>query len=732
MIEVYVLLTLGALGYLLNKNSTGVKRTTEDLINVNEVPSMKNIYESNFSDQAEYKTRVKADKKYKQSIDSKKTGIISDNYHFMKEYDKKKVDDQKVMSLSGEYINKESFTHNNMVPFYGGSVRQNMDDNSNRSLLENFTGVSDMQKNKCEVGSFYDLKKDVGNVNGMQSQTDFYKDRIVAPTIRNNDFPIPKTYVGPGLGQGYTSTPTGGYQQFDIQQYAQDKCVDELRTKKNPNPNALGISDTGKQTFEARTVDGLKSGLRGQVGKVSKNRVETFYEQTPDMLLKTTAANLKPSKIGKFNVKDTNRLTTTKQYIGTAFASANLARKNDPNVRISSKEQFQSPNLGTASMGNYGVGTKYDYGKSKILVYNNERDVTSTRVYQGNITSIVKAIIAPIEDMIKITKKQHTVDNPRHFGNLNYQGPKKATVYDPNDVARSTIKETLIHDTIVGNLKGNDKMTVYDPNDIARTTIKETLIHDEIGTGTLTGAKQLYVYDPDEIAKKTIRETLDRMDYEMNVASHIHKGKVYDPNDTARTTIKETTVNLEREYGNINAIEGGGGYETNEFDAKDTQKQFLSQYDYIGIGTRDVAGGYETNEFDAKDTQKQFLSDIEYFGIADAAEDKKQMSYEDMYNATITERKEVTLFGREPTQTGNKVFNDCLNVAAPRKQECDIRSTRVANNADRVYNSIPALSDETITKTRRNFDIEMDNRLDISLLDAFKENPYTQPLNSVA
>ena len=55
---------------------------------------------------------------------------------------------------------------------------------------------------------------------------------------------------------------------------------------------------------------------------------------------------------------------------------------------------------------------------------------------------------------------------------------EKPIVYDPNDVARTTIKETLIHNNRKGNVKGPNKLTVYDPNDVAKTTIKETLIQD--------------------------------------------------------------------------------------------------------------------------------------------------------------------------------------------------------------------------------------------------------------
>ena len=65
----------------------------------------------------------------------------------------------------------------------------------------------------------------------------------------------------------------------------------------------------------------------------------------------------------------------------------------------------------------------------------------------------------------------------RPMGNLQNTNPSKLTVYDPNDIARTTIKETLIHDTRAGNVKGNlgvDKTIAYNPDDVARTTMRET------------------------------------------------------------------------------------------------------------------------------------------------------------------------------------------------------------------------------------------------------------------
>ena len=43
------------------------------------------------------------------------------------------------ISLTGERINPSNFVHNNMVPFFGGSIKQNTNEFITQTKLENFT-----------------------------------------------------------------------------------------------------------------------------------------------------------------------------------------------------------------------------------------------------------------------------------------------------------------------------------------------------------------------------------------------------------------------------------------------------------------------------------------------------------------------------------------------------------------------------------------------------------------
>ena len=84
--------------------------------------------------------------------------------------------------------------------------------------------------------------------------------------------------------------------------------------------------------------------------------------------------------------------------MGTAMAT-NVKAPMPSDVRASAKPQYGDyGGVRNAYLGGVGKGESDDYGKSKIMVYENERDVTSTRVYQGNLTSLVKALVSPITD----------------------------------------------------------------------------------------------------------------------------------------------------------------------------------------------------------------------------------------------------------------------------------------------------------------------------------------------
>jgi hypothetical protein len=435
-------------------------------------------------------------------------------------------------ALTGTNIN--SFSHNNQVPFFRGSNKQNVDPLANQAILESFGGINTFQIEKQPVEPMFKPQKNLSFINGTPNQSEMVLDRYVPSLYRTNEVPTDPIHVGPGLNKGYTANPTGGFQQFDTMEYALPKTTDEIRTLNNP-----------KLTFEGRATGAPKSVVsnRGLQGTVKHRHPDKFYVQTPNMYLKTTGAYLKPELAGKFDAKATSRQDSI-SYDGVAGPASSHISSLRPAVRDSNNINFTTDGMRNANLQIYGEGDKNDYSKNSYFARPNERETTEDKSIITNLTSTVKAIIAPFLDIFRTTRKQNIIGNPNKVGFMGTQAPSKPIIWNPNNVARTTLKETNIHNNHNGNMASYArKPVVYDPNDVARTTLKETNIHNNHSGNMVSQARKPVVYDPNDVARTTIKETNIHNNHSGNmVPSSSRKPTVYDPNDVARTTIKETNI----------------------------------------------------------------------------------------------------------------------------------------------------------------------------------------------
>lgn len=672
--EVYVFFTLVGLGYIASKSNSYSHASNAS--NSNTKKQKKQIpdnYNQRIMQQSREIEQEKIKSMYKKSRAPSKTNVISSDYKDIIHDTSPKVYESK---LSGMAIPIDEFKHNNMEPFFGGSKKQNVNLNKgNDFLLETYTGTGEIfHDQKSENVCFADVNESSSSSPYMKK--DSYQEeyeRMVASRNKTNELPFEKAYVGPGLDNGYTKESNQyGFQPED-REYVMPKTVDELRQGSNP-----------KLSYQGRTVVGQKGSKRGFTGKMVKNRATTFHERGEDHLFKTTGAYTKNKHRPCTIVKDTNRKSSS-SYTGNIYRNIG----NEQTGKLQESKKHILDEFGTRNLDNQKWSKpEWDFGKKNILVYSNERDLTTTKTYEGNLQTLVKSVIAPIQDAIRTTPKQYTTFPKHELGNFQSTNPAKQTIFDPTDVARTTIKETFIHDT---------------------------------RTGIVTGEKASVVYDPDQVMKTTTKETLPDYENVINMQTDLKKSTVYDPNDVARTTVKETTEDSKRD-GNLGNLEGGGAYETTTYDAPITQKQFLSDREYSGIANRENADGYLTTNMVAEETNKQFISDNDYYGQA-MASDKKQMSYDDTYNANINETKETLLKGRSPTQTSTKLTSGSDNLNVLLKSDCEQSNTKMI---EKVYEA--PLSKESIRTTQEKYEV-MDNRFDPDILKAFHENPYTKPLN---
>ena len=437
----------------------------------------------------------------------------------------------------------------------------------------------------------------------------------------------------------------------------------------------LRTANNPKLQYKGRVTSG-KSDIdnRGMIGEVVKTTPDTFYiNDGVERAFTTTGAYVKERQRPTILIKDTNRqCTSANEYTGVAEAMTNKQATHRSMIKQSTRQNYYTDGVRNATAAdNWTDNSVGDYGRQGLFLPAQEREVTGLRTHVSNVSSIIQAFTAPLMDSLKTTKKENVIGNPNAVG-YSKTAIYKGQVYDPNDVAKTTIKETLIHDERTGNYQRGDslKPIVYDPNDVARTTIKETLIHD------------------------------------------------------SRTGHYDRSV-----------TQDGQGYLTNEKEAPNTNRQFTSDWEYEGIanGNTEVGGqgpGYLTNEREAPNTNRQFTSDYEYVGGA-MTKEPSQMRYEHMYNATLNEVREGTLVGRKPTDSNVPlaVGMDKINIET-KKIDGDRLNTREFSKT-KVYNSLPQYNPCQVTtnKDQLNNDVLYD-RNNPELLGAFRDNPYTQSLNS--
>lgn len=348
-----------------------------------------------------------------------------------------------ISALTGLAMPADEFTHNNMTPFYRGSLKQNMNDSQNRSILDTHIGTGFDQIAKREQAPLFDPHREpVGNVNGMESMTDFIQDRMVAPTNRAGELPVEPVRVASGVGQGFSSFGSGGFQQFEINEIMrQRKSVDELRVESDP-----------KISYEGVIVPGKSLALqRGELGETRKYRPDTFFiNQNGERNFVTASENTKPTERAAQVFKYQTRQDMGAENVGPAGAADFKATYSVPSFRAPMVRQQEGYGYRNADGSTYGVrdtdAENNDFGRAGIELPVNQRNVTSERGQGLNLTVA--------------------------------GGPKALTVYDPKDwTARTTVRETTGANDWIGiaaSASAPTKLTVYDPTDIARVTVRNT------------------------------------------------------------------------------------------------------------------------------------------------------------------------------------------------------------------------------------------------------------------
>lgn len=395
-----------------------------------------------------------------------------------------------VSSLSGLPIKASEFTHNNMVPFYGGRVKQNMRAAANNSLLDTYTGAGYTQIAKKEVETMFDYQRPFGNPFGLESSTDFIESRINTPRARNGERPFEPTMVGPGVNEGYGMIGTGGFQQFEINEIMRPKTSDELRVANNPKLSYLTPVVPG-QHFVANPGD--------NPGEVRKYRPDRFYiDETNSRAGAAAPVGLVKETVRSIQVMpETTRSETSTEAFGPAASQDNQSSYVTGSYRTPMTQNFGGAGFRNGDLTSYYTpnvdSEEADYGRKGYENRPNERTATSERTMGLNLAPADSGQVSVhYLDDARPTRRAEMEDGVSDFGpGYIAGGAPSVTVWDPNDVARTTVKETTIkwdYRGVAAAASAPARLKVYDPKDIARPTQKAQLSNRQYyGSGNNAG-----------------------------------------------------------------------------------------------------------------------------------------------------------------------------------------------------------------------------------------------------
>jgi len=349
---------------------------------------------------------------------------------------------QDIFSLSGNYLKSDQFNHNNMVPFNGGKVKgYTYNENTAETILDNMIGSGSQVIKKIEQAPLFKPEENMNWTYGMPNQSDFYQSRVNPAMKNNNVKPFDTVFVGPGLDKGYGLSGSGGYNSG---MEARDKwmpyTVDQMRVATNPK---LVYSLEG---HEGPADSIIKNAATTQMlGRVEKQRPDTFFINSQDRWLTTTGSSkgetLRP--IQEMGIVRRNDIVT--DYTGPAGPSDVKAGYAPENYEQSKRNEVISGGVNhSVAVGHGPHNDKDNFLRSHTNYENNRSTTVQPETIRSGFSGAIGAVIAPIMDILKPTRKEEATQNVRIYGEAGTAVPK-SYVYNPNDTTPTTVKETTLY-----------------------------------------------------------------------------------------------------------------------------------------------------------------------------------------------------------------------------------------------------------------------------------------------
>lgn len=370
---------------------------------------------------------------------------------------------KQIASISGNYMDTKEFKHNNMVPFDGGKIKgYTYDVKFSENILDNMVGTGSQIFKKVEQAPLFKPEQNMNWSYGMPNQSDFLQSRVNPGTRNNNVKPFDSINVGPGLNQGYGTNGSGGFNSgMESRDKWLPKTVDELRVETNP-----------KMVYDLKNHEGPSYSTiknSGIIGRVEKQRPDTFFIQTQDRWLTTTGAEKGQTSRSIQEMGILRRNNCEVNYPGPAGTTEKTAGYVPVQHETSKRQQTKMKDIPHCNAAGRGPQVQQDNLK-QFTNYNNNRSTTrQADTIRSGFSSAIGAVVAPLMDVLRPSRKEEIVNNVRIYGEAGTTVPS-SYVLNPNDTTATTVKETTMYSPSfnINNQKEGQYVNTYLPTDLTQ------------------------------------------------------------------------------------------------------------------------------------------------------------------------------------------------------------------------------------------------------------------------
>lgn len=436
--------------------------------------------------------------------------------------------DNRLLNIKDRPIRE--FSHNNMVPFYGTNVTQNMANTGvpqaggnnvcgkntdgfanvtpHRDRLQLYTGTDEMYQHKRETGTMFSpaegLTSWVYGTPSIRPDLDRYRQDMGK---KNNESPVEKIRVGPGIATDYNVPATGGFHQYTriLPNNVNNYKANQLENRIN----------AGKWLASNKPTSQFIHG-------VSTNRPKTYITQArrPTMRSKfvTNANDPSSSRVTDYNLLATKgRQTRSETEVAAGYGQFE-------------KNQINGPNCISYSQAPVGkIMTAHIPAPSQERASLSNIRPTLSKAAAGYDSS--KGGYWECKDASQGEERWDLLGAPK--GMINNSETRDGVYVNYTD--RGNLNPYVIN--VSGTVSGGGKWNPNSYQDEQRVTRKETTAFSYLGNtkGSTNNFQQTF----DDLPKVTMKET-NQFAYQGNLGSRI-PNKIQDLPDQPKVTRKETT-----------------------------------------------------------------------------------------------------------------------------------------------------------------------------------------------